>query len=214
VSGTIETPVPISGERGSRWLVIGLLTGALVVGAAVLTVVLATSGSGDPFAPGTGSATITWTSVSGSESSAAPPPQPFGGTIDGSPVAGVATMNTSAFSGAFGRPLGTAPVTIRLFDYAGMFDSKHFELGLLVRLSSAILLPQNARIPVAEVRGSYGSEPVQAQITVPVPGTAHKPSTTASFHGTIGTLRVSGTVSGPTRTGSHNRATATFTVAK
>jgi hypothetical protein len=209
------------GHRLSRKLL--LVTGAavLVIGAAALIVVLATSSTADPFAPGSGTATITWTSASGSSNPTQPynnpPPQPFGGNIDGLPLSGVATIDLSGLSSAALNPTSGTPVTLHFFEIKGTFEGKRFVLELYVHYVGSPLAQQPV-FPKIEVLGSYGNEPVQANLAPPAADLTHPnatlpPSTPILFNGTIGKLKVSGAVVRPTiKNGQNNTVKATFTV--
>ena len=165
-------------------------------------VVLVLSGTDDPLAPGTGHATIRWTSVSGNGE----PPQPFGGTIDGLPVSGLAVVDSWA-SGAPWWRRATASSFVHIFEYTGTFDGEQFRLGLSFQLSFPAGPSRPPTTQVARVQGTYGHRAVNVVLVAPV--SAPK---SVSFHGTIGEVRVSGTFTRPTRNGATNTATATFTV--
>ena len=209
-----EGPPPIHEGPGRRTLVVGLVAaGILVIGAIVLVLVLATSGPPDPLSAGSGSATITWTSGSGSvytypPANTYPPPQPFGGTIDGVPVSGVATMDISAIRGSLFAP-SSPPASIHIFEYTGTFDGEHFRLGLSFLLPGAVSPHQRLGTQLARVQGTFGHRPVNVELVAPVSAPA-----SVSFHGTIGDVKVSGTFSRPSRKGANNTATASFTVTK
>ncbi len=178
--------------------------------------VLATGGTKDPFSPGAGSATITWTSVAGSNA-----PQPFGGTINGVPVSGVTTMDPSAFEGAVtgpgANPGGNSLSRVHILDIKGTFDGEHFALGLSLQYRGSLLSPtQPPAFLQIEVLGAYGNRPVRASLVPPASSLSDPGSVNAStpilFHGTIGTLKVSGKLMKPTKVGAENSATATFAV--
>ncbi|MGH9079569.1 MAG: hypothetical protein ACRDYE_05750, partial [Acidimicrobiales bacterium] len=186
----------------------------------VLIVALATSSNANPFAPGTGTATITWTSVSGNNSPNQPysnPPQPFGGNIDGIPLSGVASIDASALSQAVLSPYPGTPLTLHLFNIRGTFDGKRFALGLYVHYLGSPLA-QQPTFPKIGVLGTYGQDQVRANLTPPAADLAHPnatlpPSTPILFNGTIGKLRVSGRAMQPTmKNGRNNTVKASFTV--
>jgi hypothetical protein len=216
-TGTVITPpeamaVQDGGQRNWRNLT-GLIVaiGAVVIVGVVVLVLVLTSGSRDPFATGPGTATITWTSVGGTNN----PPQPFGGNIDGLPISGVTTVNPSAFTAPPGFTPGK-PFTIHLFDIRGSFDGKGFVLGLYVRYNGLLITSQTT-FPKVQVLGTYGSERVRATLTPPAADLSHPeslpPSTPILFSGTIGKLKASGRVMQPTiKNGKNNTVKATFTV--
>jgi hypothetical protein len=211
---------PTDGTRGaakrgpSRSLVVGLVAAGLAIGVTVAVVALSASSHGNPLSPGTGTATITWTSAKGNDN----PPQPFGGTIDGLPVSGVSTVERpTASTLASGAPGPTTP-RIHLFELKGTFDGKSFALGLYIQYHSSPSAAQALTFPDIQVLGTYGNEPVRATLTPPASDLSDPESIDAStpvlFNGTIGGAKVSGripfTVS---HQGASHSVTATFTVA-
>jgi hypothetical protein len=204
-----------NGAGRSRWLYVGIGAALLVV-AAVFVIVAATSGSSNPFSPGAGSATITWTSaaVTGNDES---PPQPFGGTINGVSVSGVNTTDLSSLEGLGLGVSAKKPLTIHLFEFKGMFDGKAFALGVFVEYPHGFSLSTaGSSTPKINLAGTYGNEKVQASLTTPGSGLSNPEAVNSSapllFRGTIGDLKISGQVQDPTRHGTRNTAKATFTI--
>lgn len=215
----VGTPVivgPVGHEGGrSRWLYVGIGAALLVV-VAVVVIVLATSGSSDPFSSGAGSATITWTSAAatGSDSS---PPQPFGGTINGVSVSGVATTDLSGIPGLLHGTVSKKPLTIHLFEIKGMFDGKAFAFGVFFKYPHGFSLSvTSSSAPKVDVAGTYGNQKVQATLAAPASDLSNpeaiNSSTPMLINGTIDDLKVSGQVQEPTKHGTHNTAKATFTI--
>ncbi len=136
------------------------------------------------------------------------PPQPFGGTIDGLPVSGLAVVDSSALRGALVAP-GSASSFVHIFEYTGTFDGEQFRLGLSFQFSFPAGPSRPPTTQVARVRGTYGHRAVNVVLVAPV--SAPK---SVSFHGTIGEVRVSGTFTRPTRNGATNTATATCTLTR
>jgi hypothetical protein len=132
-------------------------------------------------------------------------------------ISGVASVDSSALSAAALNPTPGKPLTLHFFNIRGTFDGKRFQLGLYVHYVGSPLA-QQPTFPKIEILGTYGSEQVHATLAPPAADLAHPnatlpPSTPILFNGTIGKLKVSGTVMQPTmKNGRNNTVKATFTV--
>ena len=196
-------------DRRSRRLV-GAIVGLVIVGIGTgLAVVLL--GASATIPTGSGTATITWKSVPGSSvpvgrgypsdhftRTLTPPPQPFSGTIDALSVKGVATRTPSALNtGTFGKFMQR-----QLFRWKGTFDGSAFNLGLYIKLTNEL------GGLFFRVTGNWGTE----RVSVIAPYQDH--GSPIAFHGTIGALKVSGTVHRPKDNKRYHVVVIRFTVSK
>lgn len=117
----------------------------------------------------------------------------------GIPVTGAASFK--GLAGQFRAP--SLPARLSLARWTGSFDGHAFSLTVSLKTSA---LADTASM-TAYVDGTFGSQAARFVIG-PEPATA----TTLSFHGTVGTHHVTGTVRPASHRGSENEATATFTV--
>src|ERR1700680_3721529 len=137
----VAVPVHPSGEAGdqgtgkvsSRRLLIG---GVIVVVAALVVVglVLLITNVSDAITTGTGTATITWTPVSGTGLPVGNLPQAFEGTIRGIGVSGTNRAIISANGLGSPVPSGKSPTEIQVFRLNGSFGGKGFNLGVFYNL--------------------------------------------------------------------------------
>jgi len=212
-SGPVPADRPRSPGRTRTWIVVLLVAVALAVLAAT-AVILVTDTSG--IHDGTGTATFSWTPVAQdvSTTTGTARPQPFSGTIDGLAVTGTSTavLTPSSFIGADGQ-LPTGPVPA--FRYRGTFAGSPFDLTLYYRFPASKLPISEAAAPAMmagtgiAVVGTYGTSRVRATIAIPTPAgpTTDHPAT---FTGTVGHWKVTGTIPTPAGTSTRQTATAHF----
>ena len=138
------------------------------------------------FPTGTGTAKITWHSVSGQK-------QPYTGTIAGIPVSGTAVAASNGGT--------TSPLT--LARWTGSFENKSFNLTVSISWRGPLANPSKVTVHVA---GTYG--------TLSVHGTARpvRNSDSVTFNVTIGPHHAVGTITSPMHHGSNGSAKATFAV--
>ena len=151
---------------------------------------------------GQGEAVIRWTPGTASTSETENPPQPFSGTIDGRPVAGVSRVLIPPDA-----PVPQSVQNVPLQGLQGTFGGKQFDLSLTLAAKTG------ASGEVSEgfkVTGEYASTPVDVFVGAPEPAvdSVHAGRPTVRFSGTVGALKVSGTIATPHR----QSATASFTV--
>jgi hypothetical protein len=227
VSPSADDPPPTRRGRSRRWA-IGIAA-AVVVVAGIVAAVVVYQHSRDPFSSGSGTATITWTSVKGSLGSDSLTPkdiaQPFAGNISGVPISGVATSELSALYHAFENqaehPKSSSSSKIRLYELKGTFDGKAFNVGLYVQYHLNLADPEPTEFPAIQAIGTYGKEKILAKLDPPASAlkveekTGNLPaSAPVLLTGTIGTLRVSGRIDmSATRRGTTNVGRATFVLA-
>jgi hypothetical protein len=214
-STSTADPAGVPKQGRSKWpLIVAAMVAVAIIVAGVLIVLTRMSAA---ISTGTGTATISWTSATPSGSSAtsgvsfADPPQPFSGDINGTSVSGVSTTLTKNLGSALqGRTVKGS--TVQIFQYKGQFGGKPFDIGLFIHLPVSLSSPGGP--PPDEnvvVKGTYNGEAVNGTIKPPTPGSQ---STAADFQGTIGTYKVTGTITSPAGGTGKQTATATFTVTR
>jgi hypothetical protein len=186
-------------RRHSRTLIFGVL-GALVVIALVIGGVVIFNKANAALSAGSGTATITWTSTSGGASNSNPA-QSFTGTIGGHPVSGVATFTTPTTINPTSRTQLLTP-GYPFFHYKGSFSGKTYNLGVGISTAAEGFV----------ITGTYDGKKVNAIVSAPANTSGNSETTSASFHGTIGEWKVTGTIQGPTGSGRTKTVTATYTV--
>jgi hypothetical protein len=195
-------------NRPTRRMVI---VGAIVVVAALVVValVLLISNVSNALSTGTGTATITWTPAKGTQPIIGNVPQPFGGSIKGTPVSGInkTTVNFKDYGSAFTSSKST--VVFQVFRLTGSLDGTAFNLGLDYRIHPKALA--NSQILV---KGTYGSLAVTGTIAPPSAAQSLEGSPPLHFRGTVGDFKVSGIIYSPKGDANRQTARATFTVTK
>ncbi|MGD0880983.1 MAG: hypothetical protein ABSB09_05400 [Acidimicrobiales bacterium] len=180
-------PTPPKSSR--RSLIFGIV-GVVIVVAVVIVGIFIFDETSAAIAAGSGTATITWTRAPGSVDTSTNPPQSFTGTVGGHSLVGVATFTTA----------NPSQGTTQVGHYRGTFDGKPYALDVRVDLRDLAFV----------VTGTYDGQAVHAVIRAP--SNPDLSSSTASFSGTIGTWKVSGTLDIPTGTDQKQTATASYTV--
>ena len=209
-AGSAE-PSPGAASR-SRTKVAVVVTLAVLVLAVIGGVVLFKSRTPSELSTGSGTAMITWKSVSGSTGTTSPPPQPFTGTIEGVPISGTSLItiysSTSGLSLSNPSSLSSLPSEVHAATWKGALGDKRFSVVVYVNLKAALV--SGGQSPSAEVNvtGTYGSE----RVSLVARGRKGQNPNLAFFSGTIGGLKVSGVAHMPKRNGDITTSTATFTV--
>jgi hypothetical protein len=152
----------------------------------VCTPGVATSKSRDAagLLPGSYSANITWSKTAGGVSS---PPSHFSGSVGRLPLAGTASSpSPSTPSGGSGSTTLTIPSHLQLSTWSGTLAGVRFALRVSLVLGRGHSLSLNGAFVIT---GRYGPSAVtvDANMVASSPGIVR-------FHGTIGKLKVAGTV--------------------
>jgi hypothetical protein len=166
------------------------------------------TGNGPVLAPGHGTATVTWRSPGGGSSSPGNPPQPFTGTIGGHQLTGVATNPLTSSSSAKLVNPSKSSGEIEILKYVGKLAGHTYNVGLYVNT------PLNLSSGSFEAKGTYDGLPVSAVLVGTTKGSFKAGSVQGTFHGTIGKLKVSGTISAPTGNTNRQMAKAVYTVTR
>jgi hypothetical protein len=137
------------------------------------------------------------------------PPQPFSGTIEGIPISGVATTPLTTIS----TPGQAKSSTIKLFRWKGTLGGKPYDVGLYAEYhrSTGTSEPEGS-FPGVTVSGTWGTEAVNGRIATPSAAEIKSGTGPVHFDGTIGGLKVSGTITRPTGNDTGQSGSATFTV--
>jgi hypothetical protein len=201
----------VSAKSRRRSLILGVVVAVILLGI-VIAGLLVWSKASAVISAGNGTATITWTPVTGGSSSPGNPPQPFTGSINGNAVSGVAT---TPFSLNGLNPLlnpSAAPSEVQVFRYKGKFAGKSFDLGMYIKVPFNPSLTGGSEFVV---KGTYDGQAVHGVVTPPpLTSINGSSSSLANFHGTIGQWKVSGAISSSTGTSQTQTATARFTVTR
>jgi hypothetical protein len=215
-----EAATPLGSDEGprdhvavssfSRRLVIGGLVVAVVAVVAAGLVLFITNMS-SAISTGTGTATITWTPVTGTPPAIGNLPQSFGGSINGVGVSGInrTTITAKDFE-SLTNPSRTSPTEFQAFRLTGSFGGKDLSLGVYYVVS---LRPSLTNLEI-NVRGTYGSMAVKGIITPPSAAELTNSSPPVHFHGTIGDFRVSGIIYPSAGNSKLQTSRTTFTVTK
>jgi hypothetical protein len=181
----------------------------------VIALVIVAGGVGPAFALArtliptrTGSATITWAPVPNTYT-ATSSPQPFMGTIEGMAASGVATMPLTAGSTATTSPSGAFPTKLEVAEWSGTLGGRPFKLGIFADYSSTT----DSTNPTVTIVGRWGADLVKGRVDPPSAAELQSGNGPLHFSGTVGRLKVTGTVQSPTGR-RHKKSVASFTVAR
>ncbi len=189
--------------------VVVAVVAVIVVGGVIAGLALSKSTTPSTISVGPGTATIRWKPATGPIDGNGNPPQPFTGSIEGIPVAGIATTPVSAASSS------SVPGRVVVFRWEGWFGKKPFDLDLSIAFPHGTAPSSSApAIPSLAVSGTWGDEAVAGQITTPSVAQITRGKGALHFHGTVGDLRVSGSAFMPTGNNDQKSGTATFVVTK
>jgi hypothetical protein len=150
---------------------------------------------------GHGTATITWTGKGGL--------RPTLNSIRGS-VHGIPVMASGQVPGLGAGTASSIPTTFTLADVQGQLGGAHFTLTIDLSLSSlSATAAPGSTAAFGTVTGTFRGQVVRASVSSPKPG-----SQFVRFTGTIGALKVAGSIGPPTHHGNQSTAHASFTVSR
>jgi hypothetical protein len=208
---SLQAKPPVAAKKRSRRVLIGAGIAALAVIAVIATLVILQNNGIGTLKPGSGSATITWNQTGGGVT---PPPQPFSGTIEGLTLTGTAIpakkpipqVNPTTHTFVF-------PSHIPMATWSGTLGGTAFHLEVSMSFGpppGTAVNPHNYAFKGYSItaNGTYGSQPVNAVVTI------NRNSLVEAFTGTIGNLKVSGTISQPKENGKTGTLSVPFTAIK
>ncbi len=213
MSSSDDKAPPRSPGRTSRRLVVGAVV-TLVIVAVGIGLAVTLSGAPTTVSTGSGSATISWTPVPSNSDTVSTAPQPFRATIEGIMASGVATIPLADGSAPSTTPAGVFPTKLEAAQWKGTFGGKPFSIGIYVQYSSneSITTPSPA-FPTITITGRWGSETVKGIVDAPTAAEVKSGNGPLRFRGTVGQLKISGTVQPPTGRMSR-QSQASFTVSR
>lgn len=183
----------------------------------VVVTVVALSSKSTEITTGTGTATITWVPVKGGDDTVVNSPQPFTGVIDGLSTSGIATTPISINEGQKIVNTGQLPTRIPFFRWKGTFGGKPFTVNIYVSYPPGTALADSAEaIASLTIGGQWGQDRVKGKVLTPTAAELKEGNPPVHFTGTVGDLKVVGTVRPPVGERGHQSrsSTATFTVSK
>lgn len=208
-AATSPPPNEVKAAHSRRW-VIGVIAAVVAIIGVVVAIILLSSTSAG-ISMGSGTATITWTPVTGANpDTVGNPPQPFTGTIDGISLAGIATTPLTSTKA---KSLGSAQLSENIFRWKGTFGGKPFNVGIYVNYQPATATTNPASSSLT-VSGKWGNERVIGKVATPSAAELKRGNAPLHFTGTVGDLKVSGMVPPPLGGSGNPSSTATFTVSR